>query len=274
MPALILNGKATPSTELLDAFAHAVPDELRVITEGPGDATRAAAQLQTDILWIAGGDGTIHEAIQGLMQRPADRRPTVGILPLGTANDMARGLGLLDVEPLALFTGTVELTERPIDLATWGDRYVANQVTIGLPAAVTAETAQPLKDALGGLAYTLEGITRVLSAETFPVRVQGDDGPVCDEDVLMLGVAVGPFGGGGIPVHPEADFDGSCLHIVVVPAGPSLGRVVRARLPTVNLDIPASTPVNLDGEPTDERPADIRCVAGALRVLVPVEGGA
>ena len=44
MPALILNGKATPSTELLDAFAHAVPDELRVITEGPGDATRAAAQ--------------------------------------------------------------------------------------------------------------------------------------------------------------------------------------------------------------------------------------
>jgi len=266
---VILNGKADCTPELLDALAAAAGPDRLVVTKGPGDATRAAGSLDVDRLWIAGGDGTIHEALQGLMQRPDGERPTVGILPMGTANDMARGLELLDLPLQTLVGGGCPLRARSIDVLAWGERYVGNQVTIGLPAAVTAETAQPLKDALGGLAYTVEGLRRALTAEPFPVTVRGDVVDLHGLPAFMVGLAVGPFGGGGLPVHPDASFEGGCLHVVAVAGGAHMGELHRGREAQVALDIPASVPVNLDGEPTDLRPDQARCVPSALQVLVP-----
>ena len=137
---------------VLDALMALVHPDRTCITEGSGDARRAAATLDVDTLWVVGGDGTLNEAAQGLLERSTDARPAMGIVPCGTANDYARGLGLLGADHAAAISATATLETRPMDLLQWGDQVVLNQVTVGLPAAVTSETEQPLKDALGGLA--------------------------------------------------------------------------------------------------------------------------
>ena len=100
------------------------------LTEGRGDATRAAAELggAYDLVVCAGGDGTFNEMVSGLMQLP--ECPEVGYLPNGSTNDFAASLRIPATVPEAA-RAVVEGTPRPLDLGTHNDRYFSYVASFG-----------------------------------------------------------------------------------------------------------------------------------------------
>lgn len=261
---VLVNGKADLDERLLDALrTRRAPGDLR-FSERAGDLERWASEADVDTVWVIGGDGSVNEAARGLLTRQKQDRPALGIIPGGTANDYARGLGLLDLDPVSIAEGSTPLRPQRIDVLAWGDAPALNQVTVGAPASITASTPQPLKDALGGLAYAIHGATQPSQLRAFAAQVRGGDLDH-DGEALMLGFGVGPFGGGGIPVHPEASFrDGHVHAVVVTPTA-----ILRATAARFDIQIPGDMPANLDGEPAETHPEHIGVLAGALSVLIP-----
>ena len=126
-------------------------------TQGRGDATLFAAQhaAEYDTVACIGGDGTLSEVVSGLMQVP--NPPPLGYIPMGTTNDVASTLGLpknATDAALRIVTGT----PTAFDVGSFGDQSFFTYVAaFGAFTAVSYETPQNEKQALGHLAYVLEG---------------------------------------------------------------------------------------------------------------------
>ena len=129
-------------------------------TQGRGDATVMAAQhaAEYDTVACIGGDGTLSEVVSGLMQVP--NPPPLGYIPMGTTNDVASTLGLpknATDAALRIVTGT----PTAFDVGSFGDQSFFTYVAaFGAFTAVSYETPQNEKQALGHLAYVLEAIGR------------------------------------------------------------------------------------------------------------------
>ncbi len=129
-------------------------------TSAPRDLTRqlAARGTQYDLVVCTGGDGTLNEAVSGLMQLPAEKRPPIGYIPSGTVNDVARTLGL-SMDTVQAAQDIVSGRAFPLDVGSFGDSgwfvYVA---AFGLFTGVPYQTPQENKQVLGRLAYFLNGV--------------------------------------------------------------------------------------------------------------------
>ena len=133
-----------------------------------------------------GGDGTLSEVVSGLMQVP--NPPPLGYIPMGTTNDVASTLGLpknaIDAA-LRIVTGTP--TE--FDVGSFGDKdYFTYIAAFGAFTAVSYETPQNEKQALGHLAYLLEGMSRLNRIDHYRARVEYEGG-VIDGDFIFGGVS-------------------------------------------------------------------------------------
>ena len=157
-------------------------------TQGRGDATLMAAQhaAEYDTVACIGGDGTLSEVVSGLMQVP--NPPPLGYIPMGTTNDVASTLGLpknATDAALRIVTGT----PTAFDVGSFGDKsfftYVAD---FGAFTAVSYETPQNEKQALGHLAYVLEAMSRLNSIDHYCAHVEYDGGTV-DGDFIFGGVS-------------------------------------------------------------------------------------
>lgn len=170
---IIANGKAASDPALREAvysLRHTgVELEMRVTWEG-GDAVRFAGEAVregVDTVIAAGGDGTINEVVTGMLVAPVERLPSLGILPMGTANDFATACGLpLDILPALQLVCTLPPTW--IDVGQVGGRFFINMATGGFGTQITVDTPAESKRALGGLAYLLTGLSRFsgIAAET------------------------------------------------------------------------------------------------------------
>ena len=220
------------------------------LTAGEGSAVKLAAEAAAggyDVVAAAGGDGTVNEVANGLLQKAPDRPAALGLVPIGSGNDYAYGMGLLDPPDIAirrLFSGE----RRPVDVARIEDdrgqgRIVCNAIGIGFDAAVAIESLK-IKRVYGFAAYLLAALRSLafrfhtpelqLRFEGEVHRPAGNDGLVNREAVnhtgvdqelvdqelvqqkaLLLAVGIGPRVGGGFRLTPEASFsDGlldSCL---------------------------------------------------------------
>lgn len=129
-------------------------------TSAPRDLTRQLATRGAgyDLVVCTGGDGTLNEAVSGLMQIPAEKRPPIGYIPSGTVNDVARTLGL-SMDTVQAAQDIVSGREFPIDVGSFGESgwfvYVA---AFGLFTGVPYQTPQENKQVLGRLAYFLNGV--------------------------------------------------------------------------------------------------------------------
>src|SRR5699024_11008183 len=104
--------------------------EVRVTWEG-GDVLRmcAEARQEGDARLIAGGgDGTVNELVNGLMALPRQARPALGILPLGSANDFARGAGI-SLEPQTALETALQANPRKVDVARLNGHYYINMAS-------------------------------------------------------------------------------------------------------------------------------------------------
>lgn len=262
------------------------------VTEGAGDAERLAAEAARsgyDLVVAAGGDGTVGEVAAGLHRGGGS--PRLGIVPIGTGNDLAFGLGLPGDMEGAL---SVALGGRavPLDLIrAWrtdleGDeRFVANAAVAGFGGRIGDAMSPTFRRLLRPVAYPLAALRQL--GDLRPHRVRLDvDGRTMETQALMVIVANGEYAGGRLRLAPGASSADAKLDLVIIHAvGPwKLPGLVRAvlmgrhaghpgvsvqRATQVQLEAESPMWVNLDGDTWQSGPASFEVLPGALRVAVP-----
>ena len=267
---IVLNGKGAANPLVREAInrirneGHAL--EVRPTWES-GDAARIADEAlkdNVDILVAGGGDGTINEVVNGLFAVNDSPAITLGILPLGTANDFARSnnIPLDPYEALKLVAGNESVK---IDVAKANDQYFLNVVSGGFGAEVTANTPVDLKKKLGAAAYALIGVLSVSKMTVYHGHLVGPDH---DEQLsaVVMAVGNGRQAGGGFQITPKAMLDDGLLDIMLIKDFPNteIGVVLAElndidnpdnryvyykQLPYFEVEGSQTAPVNLDGEP-------------------------
>jgi YegS/Rv2252/BmrU family lipid kinase len=187
-----------------------------VSTVRPGHATelaRAARDAGYDVVAAAGGDGTIHEIVNGLLADPGNP-PALGIIPIGSGNDFAYGLNQdMDLEKAVhhLFDGqTRHIDIIKIENETGRSELVNNGLGIGFDATVSIQS-QLITRVHGFAMYALAALrTIALYYQTPHLTMRFDDRPI-EQDSLLVAVGNGPRIGGGFRLTPDAKVDDGLL---------------------------------------------------------------
>ena len=170
--------------DVIDVFTAGGYDVTVHTTQSPGDLTGwiAAHGQEFDRIVCAGGDGTLNEAVTGLMQR--EDRPPLGYIPGGTVNDVAHTLGL-SREPVKAAQNIISGSPIAIDVGNFcGDRWFTYVAGFGAFTDVSYETPQAEKRMLGRLAYLLNGAKTLAEIRPIPMRMHVD-GKVIEDEVLL-----------------------------------------------------------------------------------------
>ncbi len=219
-------GSAAQSRRLYEA-AEGRSDVLLIHTEGRGHArelAKSAAEAGAEIVVAAGGDGTINEVVQGI--GPYIERVRLGLVPLGTGNDLARTLGVPfdPAEAFALLAADgAGARARKLDLVrveTVGQtRYCLNVAAGGFSGQVDEALTEEMKSAWGPLAY-VRGAMKVLPDLTgYETTIAWDDQEFERVEALNVIVANGRTCAGGIRVASAASMEDGLLDVVVVRYG-------------------------------------------------------
>lgn len=274
------------------------------LTTAPGDAeqiARAAAAEGFDSVIALGGDGVIHEAVNGLMSTgsSADTRPQLGIVPVGSGNDYARTLDMPRNDAAAALARLVRGTVSTVEVghvrssapegATADDAYFMQTLSFGLDAAIALDTtsrraAQTKQE--GEALFITSGIKILGTARRgFPCTASFDDEPATHVDDLVFAVQVGQTYGGGFRICPDADPADGLLDVCYNVARPSIPRILalfalarsgrhtgsRAlelrRVHRVQLAFHQEPPAQADGEKLHGTSFDAHVVPAALRVI-------
>lgn len=184
-------------------------------TKGDGDATRAAeiaVERKYDLVVIAGGDGTLNEAISGIAEK--DYKPKVGIIPAGTTNDFARALGIpKDVKKAVDII--LEENEQALDIGKVNGKYFVNIAGGGDLTELTYDVPIKMKAALGQLAYYVKGIEMLPSLRPVSVTIEYDDNVYSGEIMLFL-VANTNSVGGFEKLAPDALVDDGYFDLLIL----------------------------------------------------------
>lgn len=233
-----------------------------------------------DCVVLGGGDGTLNRAAPALM---ANRVP-FGILPLGTANDLARTLGI-GLDPISAARVIVEGHTRVIDLGTVNGHPFFNVASIGFSAELAAELTADAKKRWGTVGYALAGAKLLGRARPFTAFIEHDD---TTEKVKTVQISVGNgrHYGGGLTVDLSAEPDDGVFHVYSLEVGhwsrllaliPALKRGthgekdgVRAfTTKALTIRTRRARSVNTDGELTTATPARFRILPKAVQVYAP-----
>ena len=263
-------------------MAAGCPDPVWIDAEsagGPAPAVRAAVEAGAQLVLAAGGDGTARAAAQGLW----GSRAVLGIIPLGTANVLARNLGIPH-EPEAAVRTALFGTERAIDVGATGQGIFLVAAGLGLDARMMAASATGARHRIGMLAYLVSGL-RHLGDPSFEVTVRCDDGIPIRRRVAAAMVGNVPRLPLGIQLGRHALVDDGQMEVVLIhPRGPAgwprvaaallgtsdLGAVERLPARRVEIGTPALQPMELDGDAVAQSAHLVAEVQpGALRVRVP-----
>lgn len=283
--ALVVNPRSRRGAGLLDdAPARFAAAGLRLVAvhragDDPVAAVDAAIAEASDVVVVAGGDGTVSTAVG----RFAHSAAVLGIVPTGTTNNFARSLGL-PMDPDAALEVVARGVVTDVDLGLAGDQHFANVATVGISVDVAHHVPAGLKRVLGRGAYALTGLAALLRHRSIVAHLETEHG-VLAYRTHQLVVANGRFHAGmllGEGIDPDDD------RLIVFHLGDrrriellrslllmALGRprtltrdtaadVRRARLITV-----PPQDVELDGEIRARTPLELRIDLEALRVVVP-----
>lgn len=262
-----------------------------VMTIAPGDATDAgekAARDGYDQLFVAGGDGTLNEVLNGVASVDgAFERITFGLIPLGTGNDFANALGLPEDTAEAI---EILLRGRTVraDVGVLNERHFINVSAGGFIAEVSDAVNPQLKTVAGKFAYLIGGAQVLMDYEEvrLSVHVTEDDGRVVEREMSMEMFAVcnSRLIGGGRLIAPHALIDDGVLDVCIVEAMPTLDfigllssvsggdhiddeRVRYFRAREIELRFNRTIKVNTDGEVLETDRCRYRVLPRAARFL-------
>ena len=291
MITIILNGKNAAINTVRTAIAT-FREEVKNVhvrsTYEYGDVERftlEAIQANVKILIIGGGDGSINEMVNALAKVPRKERPKLAILPLGTANDFAKSCGI-PLESLEALRFAISNKSISIDIARANERHFVNIATAGFGAQVTAETPIELKNLLGGGAYALMGLLRVIDFLPFKGKIKTENFEMQQSGIIGA-VCNGRQAGGGQILAPRAILNDGLLDVMIIKELP-LANITQLIYEIQNPSIYSEyihyfqtpwletysddiRPINLDGEPFSSQSIRFEIVPNAIDVILPKE---
>ena len=260
-----------------------------VRSDAPGDLERRicdGANAGMNRLIVAGGDGSIHEAINGILR--SGKSIALGVIPIGTGNDFAKaaGIPLHWEDAVMLLAGRVlaGTSPRAIDVGRMNDRYFANGAGVGFDAKVT-RIARGIRLPIGDLVYLIAVLQAMWDGVITPQVSIRYDGNEMQGPMTLANVSNGAWIGGMFRIAPQARNDDGELDLVV--AGPlSRPRILRLlpklmngthigepgishrRITKCVIETEPPVPSHLDGEvqPLQSR-FDLEILPAALRLL-------
>lgn len=270
--------------ERIRGFAKSWGNGSELLVSGKkGDITLIAreAAKHSDMVIACGGDGTIRETAAGLK----DTSAVMGIVPIGSGNDLVKTLGIPSDPDRALEllkTGSV----RSMDIGKFDSQIFVNTLGIGFDG-LTNIYAERFKLFSGSFVYSLAALKAIITYRS-PRFVLDIDGERIDQRLLMVTVANGKVEGGNFWLAPEAEIDDGYFDVVVVKAVNRLllpyylvrvllkthltlkaVRIIRAKKLSVTIHKPV--PVHSDGEIMGEKVShlEIEMIPGKLKVVCP-----
>ncbi|MEC0093435.1 diacylglycerol kinase [Paenibacillus macquariensis] len=253
-------------------------------TTGEGDATREAAEAVErgyDLIIAAGGDGTLYEVVNGMAGK--ENLPPLGLFPLGTTNDFARGLGIPknweDYCDLIIRQET-----RPIDVGKANDRYFINIAGGGTLTELTYDVPSKLKTLIGQLAYYLKGIEKMVSLSPQELFIKANGQPDIHDEFMLFLIANTNSVGGFEKLAPDARIDDGLFDVIALKNCnlPEFVRVVRMALRGEHLKdkkvihfqtdymevtSPGQVLLNLDGELGGSLPGTFQMLKQHMRIF-------
>jgi len=282
------HGESARLIPIIGQLLANLPHDL-VQTTSIGDAvTLAEHAADYDVVVAAGGDGTVHEVLNGLMQIDPDNRPALGLLPTGSGNDTRRTLGVptdLTQAAMTLATGV----RRRFDVGVCNGVYFNNSFAAGMDAKVTAKAVEyKVTKHRSGLWLYLTALLHVLfhELEGFSLDVSFDDQPAVRHETLIVAVTNGPTYGGGFYITPDAVPDDGLFEVcmidplsltealwrlpfVVTGKHTKMKPVHMSRHASLVIECEGRVPAQIDGEVLLESRYEIRMLPGAIECVVP-----
>ncbi|MEH2270199.1 MAG: lipid kinase [Nostoc sp.] len=272
---------------LSEAIQYLKTFDFDLIEESTEDPTHLAEvilryQHQVDLVIIGGGDGTLNAAVDALIETQLP----LGILPLGTANDLARTLGI----PNSLNEACRIIADghlHRIDLGCVNGKHFFNVASMGLSVKITQRLTKEVKRRWGVFAYAATALQVILEARPFTAQI-AINGEVVHVKTVQIAVGNGRYYGGGMAVADDATIDDQRLDlysleiehwwqmILLLPAmrqGQHIHwqNVRSLQGQEIEVHTRKPRPINTDGEITTYTPAHFRVIPKAIAVLVPSE---
>lgn len=270
--------------EIISIFNTAGFEVVTYMTNGRGDGTRIVMEhgAQADRIVCIGGDGTLNECISGILKAGLDC--PIGYIPAGTTNDFAASLHL----PTGILAAAEAIVVgEPVvyDAGQFGDRYFSYVASFGAFTRASYATPQYVKNALGHMAYLLEGIQEISQIRKTHVRFELED-EVVEDDFIFGAISNSTSVGGILTLDPrQVDMcDGKFeLMLVRMPRDPlELGECIHAiRTQHYNCDMmtfrtvsgvrvvaDSAMPWTLDGEREEgHSQVEVRNLHAAIRII-------
>ena len=277
-------------SDLEKALYTSFDDVETKFTEGEGDAknwAREASGEGYEAVVVVGGDGTVNEGISGIAE--TDSTIKFGFVPLGTANDLARALGI-SLKPQEAAKNLANFKTRKIDIAKINDQYFCNVAAIGSIPTAVMETSSEEKSKFGFFAYVRDSMRAVLKDDQYTYKLVLDDEEIeISTKVLVIALtnSVGSFEN----MIAGATPDDGLLHIMTLKDENLLAElpgmlqelnggyiseannmitynVKKVSISVVNEDAD-EVKVNIDGEVGPALPIDIEVLPSHVEVMVP-----
>lgn len=192
---------------------------------GEGEAIARSADASFDIIACAGGDGTLHEIVSGILARPGPP-PPLGFVPFGTTNDVAHSLGLAK-GPEAIGRALLYGRRAPMDIGTFNGRHFVYTASFGTFSDIAYTTPQARKRRFGKLAYVLTGVARLGSIRTQRATIVHDGGEEAGEWALVAVTNGRRIAGGFIRYRrEEAPLDDGLFELLMVKKPPGFLRMI------------------------------------------------
>jgi len=248
------------------------PDELGIVVR--------EYQHQIDFVIVGGGDGTLNAIVDSLV---ATNLP-LGILPLGTANDLARTLNIpLTMKEACDVIGKGKL--KSIDLGRVNGKYFFNVASMGLSVDITEKLSRGMKRRWGILAYGITALQVISSTRRFRATIKVD-GDVFHVKTIQIAIGNGLYYGGGMAIAEDAAIDDQRLDLYSIelkhwwqifpliwglPKGHhhQLDWVRSIEGKEIENYTHKSYNINTDGEITTITPAKFKVIPHALNVFIP-----
>ncbi len=236
-----------------------------------------AAESYTDIVAV-GGDGTISEIINGMDTYDIP----LGIIPMGTGNDLARSLNIpqnIDVALSTIKEGKLKFC----DIGNVNGTLFINSAGVGIDGSIISGTNRIKKFFPGSLAYLISTIKSIFTFRAFTAKIKLDD-EMIHENCLLIAIGNGCYFGGGMKITPHAQLDNGQFQVCIVKQVPKhifmrmfpkvyygrhteVDQVIMRYSKTLNIEIEKDNLlVSADGNLVSQTPACISITPKAIKV--------
>ena len=229
-------------SDVIDIFVKAGYEVVVYPTQAYRDAYKKVKKYKAedyDLVVCSGGDGTLDEVVTGMMKRDPDTRTPIGYIPTGTTNDFASSLHI-PRKLLEAADNAVNGTVFACDVGKFNKGIFVYVAAFGLFTDVSYETKQSLKNALGHLAYVLEGAKRLFNITSYKIKVTHDGETI--EDEFIYGMVTNSRSVGGVRnmIGDQVGFNDGLFEVTLIktPKNPIELQEIITALMTKQMDSP------------------------------------